>query len=202
MKKKNVFRLLACSLALLMFAPACSNAQKSAGENETLATIAERKSVRSFTSRPVSQEDVMTILRAGMAAPTGRDIRPWEFIVVNDRATLDSLATISNPRILAEAPLAIVVCGDTIASPAMWQHDTSAATQNILLAVESLGLGAVWTLAYPNIERSNAIMRILNLPSNIVPLCIIPIGYPNGEFSPKDKFNEEKIHFNGWGQRR
>ena len=205
MKKKSIFKLLACSLALLTLAPACDNAEKTTAamnENATLATIAARKSVRSFTSEPVSREEVMKILRAGMAAPTGSNIQPWEFVVVSDRAVLDSLATVSNPKILAEAPLAVVVCGDTVASPRMWEQDCSAATQNILLAVESLGLGAVWTLGYPNAERTAGIVRILNLPPNIVPLNIIPIGHPNGTFDPKDKFKEEKIHFNAWGERQ
>jgi nitroreductase len=80
----------------------------------------------------------------------------------------------------------------------MWVHDAAAVSQNILLAVESLGLGAVWTAAYPNKDRVAVISNVLNLPHKILPLNIIPIGYPNGEWKPKDKFKEEKIHYNRW----
>ncbi|MDR1698248.1 MAG: nitroreductase family protein, partial [Prevotellaceae bacterium] len=90
MKKKSFFNILLCSLALAVIIPACGNG-KSAG-NETLSVIAERKSVRSFTSQAVSDEDVQAILKAGMAAPSARNLQPWELVVITDRAVLDALA--------------------------------------------------------------------------------------------------------------
>jgi nitroreductase len=66
------------------------------------------------------------------------------------------------------------------------------------LTVESLGLGALWTAAYPDNDRMSTIRKILNIPENIIPLCVIPIGHPTGEDKPKDKFKEENIHWDKW----
>jgi nitroreductase len=79
-----------------------------------------------------------------------------------------------------------------------WVQDCSAATENILLAAHSLGLGAVWCGVYPNKERAKALKTILSLPENIVPLNIISIGVREKEQEPKDKWKEEKINWNKW----
>ncbi len=71
-----------------------------------------------------------------------------------------------------------------------------AAAQNILLAAESLGLGAVWTAAYPYEDRMQVVRKYTNLPDNILPLCVIPFGYPATKENPKQKFDEKKIHYN------
>lgn len=136
------------------------------------------------------------MLRAGMAAPSGKDMRPWEFIVIDDRATLDSLAAaLPYAKMLANTRQAIVVCGNSARS-SYWYLDCSAAAQNILLAAESLGLGAVWTAAYPYEDRMQAVRQYTRLPRNVVPLCVIPFGYPAAEEQPKQKFDETKIHYN------
>ena len=106
---------------------------------------------------------------------------------------------------LTKAPLAIVVCGDLskgLEGNALnyWVQDVSAASENLLLAAHALGLGAVWTGVYPLMERVNDVSRILELPRHIVPLNVIPVGYPAGETAPKDKWNPENIHYNGWGK--
>ena len=162
-----------------------------------LSVINERKSVRSFIKdKAVLSEDIETLLRAGMAAPSGKDVRPWEFVVINDRSVLDAMASeLRNAKMLEDAPMAIVVCGDSIKS-FYWYLDCAAATQNILLAAEAIGLGAVWTAAYPYEDRMEVVTRYLELPSNILPLVVIPMGYPSGENSPKDKFDESRIHYN------
>lgn len=168
-------------------------------ENAILSAINNRKSVRSFIKdKAVPSEDIEAILRAGMAAPSGKDIRPWEFIVINDRSVLDAMAgELKNAGMLEEAPMAIVVCGDSIKS-FYWYLDCAAATENILLAAEAVGLGAVWTAAYPYEDRMEVVTRYLELPSNILPLVVVPMGYPSGENSPKDKFDESRIHYEVW----
>lgn len=165
----------------------------------TLSVIQNRKSVRNYISdKKVSDEDIRTITRAGMSAPSGRDLRPWEIIVIDDRGILNSLAEkLPYAKMLAHAPLAMIVCGDSELS-SYWYLDCSAVTQNILLAVEALELGAVWTAVYPYDDRTAAILDVINLPDNILPLNIIPIGYPEGEQKVKDKFDESKIHLNKW----
>ncbi len=190
-------RILIMAMLVASFtACKCSETNSDSTENATLETIFARKSVRSFTEQVVETEKVELLLKAGISAPSGMDMRPWELIVVNEREMLDKLAAVlPYAKMLQEAPLAIIVCGDT-ASP-LWQHDCSAVTQNILLAAESLGLGAVWTSAIDQ-ARSASIRSIIAIPDNIGTLCVIPIGYPKGEHKPKDKWNPAKIHYNGW----
>ena len=109
--------------------------------NAALDNIFARKSVRTYLNKGVEKEKIDLMLRAGMAAPSGKDVRPWEFIVVSDRAKLDSMAAaLPYAKMLTQARNAIIVCGDSVRS-SYWYLDCSAAAQNILLAAESLGLG-------------------------------------------------------------
>lgn len=179
---------------------------KTSQSDAVLENIASRKSVRSYTSEPISDELVEKLLKAGMAAPSAMNRQPWHFVVLNDRVVLDSLAArLKHAKMLSQAPLAIIVCAETVytrtdgivADNKFWQQDASAATQNILLAAEALGLGAVWTAASDG-ERSAIVREYLDLPQTVMPLCVIPIGYPAGNEEPKDKWKPEKIHYNKW----
>ena len=188
-------------IVLLSALVACNGTEtkESDGSNQTLETIFNRKSVRKYTERPVEKEKLETLVRAGMAAPSSRDRRPWEFVIVTDRDLLDKMGDgLPLARMLKEPKQAIIVCGDTVKSENAWQLDCSAAAQNILLAAESMGLGAVWTAAYPYPERMKIIQDALQLPEHILPLTVIPLGYPTGIEKPKDKYNKKQIHYNGW----
>lgn len=172
-------------------------------ENEILKTIHQRKSVRNFTDKAVTKSQLETLVRAGMAAPSAMNLQPWQFVVVDDKNVKDKFAE-SNKRqaeMINKAQALIVVCGDMEISRELelekyWQQDCSAATQNILLAAESLGLGAVWTGAYPTEERVKSVKSILGLPEDILPLCVILVGYPDGTDKPKNKWKPERIHWN------
>jgi nitroreductase len=138
-----------------------------------------------------------------MAAPSAKNKQVWEFVVVNERSALDRLATLlPYAKMLLQAPVAIVVCGDvsknTEESELNWVSDCSAAAQNLLLAAESLGLGAVWTAAFPYAGRVAAVRQVTHIPDNITPLCVIPVGYPAKAEPIKDKWHPEKIHYNQW----
>jgi len=186
-------------ICIILF-PSCSKTEKETSKKETvISTIYNRKSVRSFIKdRPVSEDDIQTLLRAGMAAPSGKDSRPWEFIVIDDRNVLDKMAEeLPTAKMLAQAPMAIVVCGDTLRS-SYWYLDCSAAAENILLAAEAMDLGAVWTAAYPYRDRMSTVIKHTNLPGQVLPLVVIPVGYPMGNHPVKDKFDESKIHRNKW----
>lgn len=170
-----------------------------------LENIFSRKSVRSYTDQPVSKATLDTLVRAAMAAPTGKDMRPWKFVVINEREMMDSLSRmLPRAKMLPQAQAAIVVCGDLSildkhGKPSgNWTFDCSAATENLLLAAEAMGLGAVWTGVYPYEDRSAAVISALGLPEHIIPLNLIPIGYPLGKPQPKDKFDADNIHYNGW----
>ena len=201
MKKWNTFYLLlVVVLAIVILKTSCMGDQK---QDETtlkskavLENIAERKSVRKNLNKSVEEDKIDAMVKAGMAAPSGMDRRPWELVVVTDREALDSMAAkLPYAKMLTNAPLAIVVCGDTTRS-SYWYLDCSAATQNVLLAAEALGLGAVWTAAYPYEDRIDVVRQNTGLPENIVPLCVIPIGYPDGPQKAKDKFDPQRVHRN------
>ena len=171
--------------------------------NNTVKTIFERKSVRSFENKVLSKEQLELIVKAGMAAPSARNLQPWAFIIITDRNTLNTLADrLPYAKMLYEATAAIVVCGIPEKSgdspEGYWVQDCSAATQNILLAIESMGLGVVWTGVYPRSERIDVVRDVLSIPQNVFPLNVIPIGYPKGENRPKDKFKPENIRREKW----
>lgn len=172
---------------------------------DNLAWIMNRKSVRKYTDKPVKAEDVETILRAAMAAPSAVNQQLWEFIVIDQQDVLRKLGEeLPYAKMLLHAIAAIVVCGnlektyDHNPQSPYWMMDCSAASENILLAVEVLGLSAVWTAVYPDKQRIESVRRILHLPDNVVPLNAIPIGYPAKEEKPKDKWNPKAVHMNRW----
>jgi nitroreductase/Na+-translocating ferredoxin:NAD+ oxidoreductase RnfG subunit len=173
-------------------------------ENETLKTIHNRKSVRSFKDVLISNDTLEMLVRVGMAAPSARNVQPWAFIIINDREILDKLGNeLANAPMLKNAAAAIVVCGNLDKAlmdpdPNYWVQDCCAASQNILIAAESLGLGAVWTAAFPYEDRINIVRKNLKIPDNLIPLNVIPLGYPDGEHLPKDKWNDEIVFYNEW----
>ena len=176
-------------------------AQEQTGSQAVLDNIHARKSVRSYTDEPVTPEQVETLLRAAMAAPSGKNVQPWRFVVVTQLETKKKLAIGFN-KMIAKAPVVIVVCGKTTnmlgGTNNNWTADCAAATENLLIAVQAMGLGAVWTAAYPYPERIAVLRETLGLPENVSPYCVVPVGYPAGEDQPKDKWKPENIHFDKW----
>ncbi len=204
--KKYRMAMLICMAALT--ASMSAEAQKSDRyKNAALENIMTRVSVRSYLDKPVGTAQIEQLLRAGMAAPSAVNRQPWHFVVVTDREQLNALAE-ANPHagMAANAPLALVVCGDMNKAlegnaREFWVQDCSAATENILLAANAMGLGAVWTGTYPSEERCKAVSRILKLPDHIIPLCTIVIGYPDKENTPKDKWKPENVSYNTYGNK-
>lgn len=206
LQNKSIVLNVVLAIAVVVLGVRLVSGAEDAGESQTqeqavLDNIATRTSIRDYEARPVEKEKVEKMLRAAMAAPTAMNKQPWHFVVVEQRSVLDSLAD-ANPyaKMLLKAPLAIVVCGDMDkviegGGRDFWIQDASAATENLLLAAHAMGLGAVWTGAYPSEERSKAISATLSLPDNLVPLNMIVIGYPAEHPQPKDKFKEENITF-------
>lgn len=169
---------------------------------EAYEAIVTRRSIREFQEdKPVPSELVEKILRAAMMAPSAGNQQPWEFIVLTDRELLDEMPTI-HPycQMIRQTPVAILVCGDTTREkyPGYWPQDCSAAVMNILLAAHALGLGAVWTGIYPREDRVKAFQARFKLPPHIIPLALIPIGWPATTPPQPERWAPERVHYNGW----
>jgi len=160
--------------------------------------IKRRRSIRKYTSEPVTEAEVRQLLEAAMAAPSANNSQPWHFVVVRDEATKARLAQ-THPwsGMIADAALAIVVCGDTRQSR-HWVEDTSAATENLLLAATALDLGAVWIGIHPDAEREAYVRKVLGIPADIGVLCLIAVGHPAEHKPPRQNYNEARIHHDRW----
>ena len=208
--KKTVI-LAACMLAAFLMS-GCKEQAETAPT--ALDVIMTRTSIRNFTGDPVPAEQLETILKAGMAAPTAMNSQPWRFVVVTDKEKIASVFG-AGPRsgMFQTAGAVIVVCGESTSlrkpfgqpdapeqeMPNMfWFEDCSAAAENILLAAHALGYGAVWTAGYPGMERVAPIAKALGIPEKVVPLCVIPIGVPAENPEPKDKWKAEYVHWEQW----
>ncbi|TKG93670.1 nitroreductase family protein [Puteibacter caeruleilacunae] len=172
--------------------------------NNALSTIHNRKSVRRYSDQKVTKQQLEDLVRAGMAAPSAVNKQPWGFVAIDDREILDKLGdALPYAKMLKNATAAIIVCGNLRKAldgweQEFWIQDCAAASQNILLAAQAMGLGAVWTAAYPAKDRMQSITRILRLPEYVIPLNVIPIGYPLEEGVAKDKWKPENLHWQRW----
>jgi nitroreductase len=168
---------------------------------DALDAILTRRSVRVYTDRPIADDQIELLLRAGMAAPTAGNQQTWEFVVIDDRSLLDAIPAVHPyAQMCAEAPLCLAVCADPSREryPGFWVQDCSAATQNILLAAHALGLGAVWLGIQPGGDRAQQIAELLRLPAGIEPLALIAIGHPGETVPAVDRFDPHKTHHNRW----
>ena len=166
---------------------------------ELKEVLLKRRSVRKFTDEKVSKAIIDDLLHAAMSGPSACNRRPWEFFVITNETVLKNLKD-SSRFTKIDAQLAFVVCGNLeYALPKdmaeYWIQDCSAATENILLRVTDLGLGAVWCGIYPQKRAEEKVRQLLNLDVNLVPLNVIYIGYPNEEPTARDQYDGSKIHY-------
>jgi nitroreductase len=171
--------------------------------NPKLDFIFARRSIRAFDPEPIDDTTVRDLLEAGMAAPSAAGADPWRFIVVRDRATLRRLsAGLPHGKMLGEAGLGIVICGEVAAA-----HDgqlsfmlqaTAACTENILLAATALGLGSVWLGIHPREDRDRHLRRVLGIPAEITPVAAIAIGRPAEHKPPRTRHCEAFVHSERW----
>ena len=167
---------------------------------DTYDAILSRRSVRTYSQKPVEPELLVQIVRAAMYAPSARNNRPWEFIIVTDRELLDALSSI-RPYwgMLKSAPAAIIVLRNVIryTSPtvAFSVQDCAAATENLLLAAQNTGLGCVWLGLHPLEEAQSKVREILENPDEISPFAVVSVGYPTMPSIPQDRFEPLKLHW-------
>jgi nitroreductase len=166
--------------------------------DQRLEMIFSRRSIREYSDKAVGEAEIKSLLEAGMAAPSASNQKPWHFVVVTDRASLTALAdSHTYGKMLANAPLAIAVCGDPGISD-WWVQDCSAATENILVAVAGLGLGGVWLGCHGRPEREQAVRDVLGIPNHIGVLSLLSIGHPGEEKEPRTQYDPAKVHTGRW----
>lgn len=169
--------------------------------------IRNRRSMRKFTSEELTQEEVVSLLKAGLMAPSSKGSTPWEFIVVDDKETLVKLSECKQvgSNFLKNASLAIVVAADPLVSD-VWIEDAAIATIYIQLQAEDLGLGSCWIQlrerhTSDGMPSNEYVHETLNLPLHLQALSIVALGHKGMERKP---FNEEnlqweKVHLNTYG---
>lgn len=170
---------------------------------DALEVINDRKSVRNYTGELISMEDINLILKAAMAAPVAIHLMPWKFIVVRNKEKLKILSEgLPFAKMLPKAGTGIIVCAApheaALGKEEFAILDCACASENILLAAEALGLGAVWTAVYPSKELISFVRKELGIPQNIIPLNIIAIGHPIGDEHAEDKYEPNNIHWEKW----
>ncbi len=160
-----------------------------------LDLIKKRRSIRKYTDDPVSEDQIRAMLEAAMAAPSGNNKQPWEFIVVQDEALRQALAD-THPwaNMCAGAPVVFVICGHEQASK-HWIADTSAATENLLLEAAALDLGTVWIGIYPTVEYEETVREALDIPADVRVLCLVACGHPAETKPPHTKYDPDKVHY-------
>lgn len=210
MKKSCLILVLAAVMMASCKNTASNEAAENKASNPVIETILARTSVRSYTNQKISDEDMSTILRAAMSAPSGVNLQPWHFIVLTDTSRYDEIFKDNkNLPMFKRAAALVVTCADTtwvrgegenrtVGSNPMWRDDLGAATENLVLAATSLGIGSVWTACYPFKERYLPVKEALGLPPQVLPYEVVALGYPDSENTPKDKWKPERIHRERW----
>jgi len=176
---------------------------------DVFEAIRSRRSVRTFTNQPVSDEEVMKLIDAARWAPSAGNIQPWEFTVVRDPEIKRELSAAAlDQTFIKEAPVVIVVCANQLRSARGYGsrgvnlyclQDTAAATQNMLLAAYALGLATCWIGAFQEEEAK----KVLKIPNGVRPIAIIPVGHPAEKPEAPDRRPlNEIVHHETFGRKQ
>ena len=150
---------------------------------DVFEAIKNRRSVRAFSNQPVSDKEVEKLIDAARWAPSAGNIQPWQFIIVRDPEIKHGLCKAAlDQTFIEEAPVVVVVCADPQRSAKGYGsrginlyclQDAAAATQNMLLTAQAMGLATCWVGAF----REEEARKVLKIPEGVRPVAIIPIGY-------------------------
>lgn len=171
--------------------------------------IKRRRSMRKFTGEELTQDEVVSLLKAALMSPTSKRSNSWQFVVVDDKSTLELLSKCkeAGASFLKDAAVGIVVLGDPLASD-VWIEDTSVASIMIQLQAEDLGLGSCWIqvrerYTATGMSADEFVHGVLDIPLQLQVLSIIAVGHKGMERKPfdEDKLQWEKIHLNKYGER-
>ncbi len=160
---------------------------------DILQAIKERRSIRQYSQEPISEDQLNQILEAGRWAPSRGNSQPWKFIVLKDEQIRRELAeVIPTGKFLAQAPQGIAIVVD----PKVSKHpeqEGAAATQNVLLAAHSLGLGTCW-ISVRGTDWAETAAKVMEIPNEEWLISIVSIGYPT-EAPEKGRKTLDEITF-------
>ncbi len=168
---------------------------------QTHDALFTRRTIRAYAPDPVPPHLVDTWLKLCMRAPSSADARPWQFVVTEDRATLQRLdAAMPKCDMLKTAPLAILIAADTRREkiPGFLPQDCACVTEYLLLAVHASGYGACWIGLHPVPDRERACRDILGVPDPVIPFALVTIGRPAETLAPDDRYDPSIIHARRW----
>jgi nitroreductase len=166
---------------------------------DVIEAIKKRRSIRQYKEQPVPDDILDSILDCARVAPSAGNRQPWTFIVVKSQEIRDRLVEAAGKQpMLGKAPVVVVVCVDLEVSGARYEdrgrtlyafQDTAAAIENMMLAAVSYGLATCWVGAF----RETEVRKVLELPANLKPVAMMPLGYPDQERGPRDLKPREEV---------
>lgn len=168
--------------------------------------LVNRRSIRKYTDQPIDAEHVKLIIEAGLMAPSSKSVRPWQFIVTENREIIEQLSQCkpNYATSIASAPLAIVVAADTTKSDA-WIEDASIAAVFMQLQASDLGLGSCWVEVRERFRADGQpaeeyVRELMGIPEHLSVLCVVSVGHKNEERKPinTEKLLWEKVHIDSW----
>lgn len=164
-----------------------------------LDLLKKRRSIRTFKNIEVENEKIQKIMQAALLSPSSKNNNPWKFLIVKEKGLLSELSRAKDhgSKFVGNAPLVLVVMGDTEQSD-VWVEDCSIASTIMILTARSLGLGSCWVQIRRREDSSGFnsekyIKKVLDIPDNLRVLCMIAIGYPDEKKSEK-RIPEEKLN--------
>ena len=169
---------------------------------DILQTILNRRSVRQYTDEPIPEEKLNAILYAGLAAASSKNRRPWEFVVVRDRAMLDALGDCrpGASNLLSKCQAAIVVCADAEAVD-VWVEDCASAITQMHLMADAIGVGSCWLQvrlrkAADGRDTADVVREALGIPAKYGVMAMLTLGMPESHPAAHtvDELLLEKIH--------
>ncbi|RNC69330.1 MAG: nitroreductase family protein [Desulfuromonadales bacterium] len=159
------------------------------------------KSTLCFSHRPVSGHLIRSFIRSAMAQQGRWDCPPLQYVVIDDRSLLEEIPTFhTSAQRVADAPVAILICSEAYGAAKRdeWFRACAAVSEHLLIAVQSHGLGAVRLCIHPLEERISGMQRLLGLPESIIPISLIPLGYPAEQCGISRRFDPSRVHYNHW----
>ena len=170
--------------------------------------LVDRRSIRRYIDKPIDGDSVKLILEAGLLAPTSKNSRAWQFVVVEDKDMLAGLAKCKELGAgpIANATLGIVVSADmTVTDP--WIEDASIAAAYMQLQAADLGIGSCWIqvrgrFTADGTPSEDYVRELLGMPEELGIVCVLTLGYPDEQRKPHDpaKTQWEKVHVGKWSE--